>query len=155
MWLALVECFKFLILLMQVCLDFIANTSWDVLCYRETVLRWNFSLEVVLLFPCKSGRWKTDSQEVKITKQNWKRKKTKTMWLYALYSLSHLGTEMCCFPCLRKGCDGWKYRLAAGKTPVPDLLVKSSSVVWMGKENCRFPEDWGATAPQTDDLVDI
>lgn len=108
---------------MQVCLDFIANTSWDVSCHREVMLQRNFSLEVVLLFPCKSGRWKTNSQEVKITKQNWKRKKTKTMWLYALYSLSHLGTEMCCLPWLRKGSDGWRYE-SSRKEPRAWLAYK-------------------------------
>lgn len=140
---------------MQVSLDFITNTSWEVTCCRETMLQWNFSLEVVLLFPCKSGRWRRNSQEVKITKQNWKRKKTKTMWLYALYSLSHLGTAMCCLPWLRKGSDGRKYELAAGNTPVPDLLVKSSTVLRIGKETYRLSEDWGAVALQMDDLVDI
>lgn len=62
---------------------------------------------------------------------------------------------VCCLPWLRKGLDGWKYKLATGRTPAPDLLVKSSPVVRMGKENCRFPGDWGAIAPWMDGLVDI
>lgn len=61
---------------------------------------------------------------------------------------------MCCLPWLTKASDGWKYEFAAGKTPVPDLLVKSSSVLRMGRENCRFPGDWGAIAPQVEDLCD-
>lgn len=69
----------------------------------------------------------------------------------------HLTLELKCaaLPWFRKRSDGSKYGLAAGKTPASHLLIKFSSVIRMGKGNYRFPEDWGAIAPQMDDLVDI
>lgn len=38
--------------------------------------------------------------------------------------------------------------------PQSDFLVKSSSVLRMGKESCGFPEDRWAKAPQMDELLD-
>lgn len=38
--------------------------------------------------------------------------------------------------------------------PQSDFLVKSSSVLRMGRESCGFPEDRGAKAPHMDELLD-
>lgn len=147
---------------MQLHLDFITNVSWDGLCWRETMLPWNFPLEGVWLFPCKSGRWKTSSQEVKSqnkTEENKKKEKKKSpLWFYASCSSPHLGIETCCWPWLGMGSEGWKDKLAAGKTPVPNLLLKSYLVLRRGREDGRFPEGGGAIAPQrmiclTSDLI--
>ena len=75
-----------------------------------------FFLGICLTFPpCKFGRWKTNSQEVKsqnktenLKKKRKKEKKTKPLCFYASCSLPDLGIETCCLPWLGKGSGVWK-----------------------------------------------
>lgn len=88
----------------------------------------NFFLERVWRSPCKSGGYKTNSQEVKITTQNGKKKKERkknVTWFYASHLLPPRGIERCRLPWLRRGSDGWKCEFAVGNTPAPGPLCKT------------------------------